>query len=32
MSQRKLYAGAKLREVRGRLSLNQTDFARKLGV
>lgn len=32
MSQRKLYACAKLREVRGRLSLNQTDFARKLGV
>lgn len=28
----KLYAGAKLRELRGRLSLTQKDFAGKLGV
>lgn len=32
MAVRKLYAGAKLRELRGRLALTQTDFARKLGV
>ncbi|SNR55633.1 helix-turn-helix domain-containing protein [Puniceibacterium sediminis] len=32
MSARKLYAGAKLREIRTRLSLTQKDFAAKLGV
>ncbi|MGY9046755.1 Cro/Cl family transcriptional regulator [Puniceibacterium antarcticum] len=32
MSARKLYAGAKLREIRTRLSLTQKDFATKLGV
>jgi predicted transcriptional regulator/transcriptional regulator with XRE-family HTH domain len=32
MAVRKLYAGSKLREIRGRLALTQTDFARKLGV
>ncbi len=32
MATRKLYAGAKLREIRGRLSLTQKDFANKLGV
>ncbi len=32
MSTRKLYAGAKLREIRARLSLTQKDFAAKLGV
>lgn len=28
----KIYAGAKLREVRQRLSLTQKDFAQRLGV
>ncbi|MDX8347610.1 short-chain fatty acyl-CoA regulator family protein [Cognatiyoonia sp. IB215446] len=32
MPVQKLYAGAKLRELRGRLSLTQKDFAGKLGV
>jgi len=32
MAVQKLYAGAKLRELRGRLSLTQKDFAGKLGV
>ena len=32
MATRKLYAGAKLREVRARLGLTQKDFAAKLGV
>ena len=32
MATQKLYAGAKLRELRGRLSLTQKDFATKLGV
>ena len=32
MAQQKLYAGVKLREVRGRLGLTQTAFAGKLGV
>lgn len=32
MAQQKLYAGAKLRELRQRLSLTQKDFAAKLGV
>jgi predicted transcriptional regulator/transcriptional regulator with XRE-family HTH domain len=32
MAMRKLYAGAKLREIRGRLGLTQTQFAQKLGV
>src|SRR6056297_1202272 len=32
MAMRKLYAGAKLREIRGRLHLTQKDFAGKLGV
>ncbi|MCG3268939.1 short-chain fatty acyl-CoA regulator family protein [Yoonia sp. I 8.24] len=32
MAVQKLYAGAKLRELRGRLSLTQKDFAAKLGV
>lgn len=32
MATRKLYAGAKLRELRGRLGLTQKDFAAKLGV
>ena len=32
MSPKKLYAGAKLREIRTRLSLTQKDFAAKLGV
>lgn len=32
MATRKLYAGAKLREMRTRLSLTQKDFAAKLGV
>ncbi len=32
MSARKLYAGAKLREIRTRLGLTQKDFAQKLGV
>ena len=32
MPVRKLYAGVKLRETRGRLGLTQKDFARKLGV
>ncbi len=32
MAIQKLYAGAKLRELRGRLSLTQKDFAQKLGV
>jgi predicted transcriptional regulator/transcriptional regulator with XRE-family HTH domain len=32
MAQQKLYAGAKLRELRRRLSLTQKDFARALGV
>ncbi|MEM9786753.1 MAG: short-chain fatty acyl-CoA regulator family protein [Pseudomonadota bacterium] len=32
MPVQKLYAGAKLRELRGRLSLTQKDFAQKLGV
>ncbi|WP_400086646.1 short-chain fatty acyl-CoA regulator family protein [Yoonia sp. R78084] len=32
MAVQKLYAGAKLRELRGRLSLTQKNFAEKLGV
>ncbi len=32
MAVQKLYAGAKLREFRGRLSLTQKTFAEKLGV
>jgi predicted transcriptional regulator/DNA-binding XRE family transcriptional regulator len=32
MAQQKLYAGAKLREIRGRLGLTQKTFAAKLGV
>ncbi|KUJ76948.1 Cro/Cl family transcriptional regulator [Ruegeria marisrubri] len=32
MATQKLYAGAKLREIRNRLSLTQKDFAAKLGV
>ncbi len=32
MANQKLYAGAKLRELRGRLSLTQKDFAERLGV
>ena len=32
MAVQKLYAGAKLRELRGRLGLTQKDFAAKLGV
>lgn len=32
MATQKLYAGAKLRELRGRLSLTQKDFAAQLGV
>ncbi|EPX85156.1 helix-turn-helix domain-containing protein [Salipiger mucosus] len=32
MATRKLYAGAKLRDLRGRLGLTQKDFASKLGV
>ncbi|OIQ24556.1 MAG: Cro/Cl family transcriptional regulator [Alphaproteobacteria bacterium MedPE-SWcel] len=32
MATQKLYAGAKLREMRGRLGLTQKDFAAKLGV
>ncbi len=32
MAQQKLYAGAKLRELRQRLTLTQKDFATKLGV
>ena len=32
MPKRKLYAGAKLRELRGRLELTQKSFAEKLGV
>ena len=32
MAPQKLYAGAKLREMRNRLSLTQKDFAGKLGV
>jgi len=32
MAREKLYAGAKLRELRGRLKLTQKDFAAKLGV
>jgi len=32
MATQKLYAGAKLREIRGRLSLTQKNFADKLGV
>ena len=32
MATQKLYAGAKLREIRGRLSLTQKTFADKLGV
>ena len=32
MATRKLYAGAKLRDLRGRLGLTQKDFAAKLGV
>ncbi|MCA0938339.1 short-chain fatty acyl-CoA regulator family protein [Salipiger pacificus] len=32
MATRKLYAGAKLRDLRGRLGLTQKDFAGKLGV
>ncbi|MEL6700620.1 MAG: helix-turn-helix transcriptional regulator, partial [Pseudomonadota bacterium] len=31
-SRAKLYAGAKLRELRGRLNLTQKDFAARLGV
>jgi len=32
MPTRKLYAGAKLRDLRGRLGLTQKDFAGKLGI
>ena len=32
MANQKIYAGAKLRELRGRLSLTQKVFAQKLGV
>ena len=32
VAQQKLYAGAKLREMRTRLSLTQKEFAAKLGV
>lgn len=32
MAQQKLYAGAKLREVRTRIGMTQKDFAAKLGV
>ncbi|AUC51991.1 MAG: helix-turn-helix domain-containing protein [Sagittula sp.] len=32
MATQKLYAGAKLRDIRGRLSLTQKDFAAKLGI
>ncbi|KAA8606664.1 Cro/Cl family transcriptional regulator [Salipiger aestuarii] len=32
MAIRKLYAGAKLRDLRGRLALTQKDFAAKLGI
>ncbi|MCP4819482.1 MAG: helix-turn-helix transcriptional regulator, partial [Shimia sp.] len=32
MPTQKLYAGAKLREIRTRLDLTQKDFAQKLGV
>lgn len=32
MATQKLYAGAKLREIRGRLSLSQKGFAEKLGI
>ncbi|WP_458791200.1 helix-turn-helix domain-containing protein [Yoonia sp. MH D7] len=32
MAMQKIYAGAKLRELRGRLSLTQKSFAQKLGV
>ncbi|MCR8546674.1 short-chain fatty acyl-CoA regulator family protein [Salipiger sp. P9] len=32
MATRKLYAGAKLRDLRGRLGLTQKDFAAKLGI
>ncbi len=32
MAVQKLYAGAKLRELRGRLALTQKDFAAKLGI
>lgn len=32
MATQKLYAGAKLREIRNRVSLTQKDFAQKLGV
>ena len=32
MATQKLYAGAKLREIRTRMSLTQKDFAAKLGV
>ena len=32
MATQKLYAGAKLREMRQRLELTQKDFAAKLGV
>ena len=32
MAVQKIYAGAKLRELRGRLSLTQKTFAQKLGV
>jgi predicted transcriptional regulator/DNA-binding XRE family transcriptional regulator len=32
MATRKLYAGAKLRDLRGRLGLTQKDFAGKLGI
>ena len=32
MATQKLYAGAKLREIRSRLELTQKEFAAKLGV
>jgi transcriptional regulator with XRE-family HTH domain len=32
MTTKRLYAGAKLREIRQRLNLTQKEFARKLGV
>jgi transcriptional regulator with XRE-family HTH domain len=32
MTMKRLYAGAKLREIRQRLNITQKEFARKLGV
>lgn len=32
MAQQKLYAGAKLREIRNQIGLTQKDFAVRLGV